>query len=313
MTTTMIKPAAEPRAPRRRLERLMPYLLLAPALITLIVLLGYPAVSVLTTSFRELGRGELVRGEVVWTGFDNYVEVLGDSEFWMITLRTVLFTATCVALTIGIALLLALLMRRLPGGVRLLLQVSLLLAWAMPQLSATTVFQWIFDQNYGILNKTLVAIGFEGFERYSWFTTGLSTMAIIATLIVWQAVPFVAMTLYAALVGIPQDQYESAGLDGASAWQTFRNVTLPPLAPMLALVTFMSILWDFKVFAQVWAFRQGGPNGGSTTLPVLQYVEGIARGNFGVAAAISVLMVIVLMAISAQYLRLLLRSQGSER
>ncbi|MER5393612.1 sugar ABC transporter permease [Saccharopolyspora sp. NPDC002686] len=318
MTATQTRPAsgtAEPPAvpgARRRTSVSMPYLLLAPAVLALVVLLGWPAVNVIITSFRKLDLGELTSGRVVWAGFDNYAEVLGGSDFWVIALRTVVFTACMVAATVVIALLLALLMQNIPAVPRVLLQISLLLAWAMPQLAATTVFQWIFDQQFGILNKTLVLLGFDSFERAAWFSSGTSTLTVVGILIVWQAVPFVAMTLYAALIGVPKDLYESAGIDGANAHQTFAAITWPHLKPVLMIVTFLSILWDFKVFSQVWAIREGGPNGESTTLPVLQYLEGIAGKHFGVAAAVSVLMVLVLVVVCAQYLRLLLRSQEGE-
>lgn len=314
LTDERVVPSAPPAAPGARRSRwveALPYLLLAPAVLALVGLLGWPAVNVVITSFRELTLGELVRGEVVWAGFDNYATVLGDPGFWTIALRTVVFTACVVAGSIAIALLLALLMRHVPPVPRVLLQISLLLAWAMPQLAATTVFQWIFDQQFGILNKTLVLLGLD-FEGHSWFATGTSTLTVVGILIVWQAVPFVAMTLYAALLSVPGDLYESAGIDGADGWQTFRSITWPHLKPVLMIVTFLSILWDFKVFSQVWAFREGGPSGGSTTLSVLQYLEGIASSRFGVAAAVSVLMVIVLVLVCAQYVRLLLRSQEGE-
>ncbi|MBP2475091.1 N,N'-diacetylchitobiose transport system permease protein [Crossiella equi] len=288
---------------------MLPYLLIAPAMIALAVLLGWPALQVILISLRKLDLGELVRGEVTWIGFDNYAEVLGDPEFWVITLRTVLFTAACVAGTVAVGLFIALLMRKIGGGTRLVLQISLVLAWAMPILAATTVFQWIFDQQFGILNKTLVLFGFDSFQGYSWFSTGFSTLTVIAILIVWQAVPFIAFTLYAGLLSIPGDLYEAAGIDGASPWQTFRSVTWPALAPMVGLATFQSVLWDFKVFTQVWAIRQGGPDGESTTLPVLQYLQGIAGSHFGMAAAVAVIMMLVLVLLLGQYLRLLLRRQ----
>ncbi|WP_030432806.1 carbohydrate ABC transporter permease [Allokutzneria albata] len=303
-----------PSAVRRRPfgERALPYLLLAPAVLALLVMLGWPALQVVLISFRKLDLGELVRGEVVWTGFDNYAEVLGDPDFWSITLRTVLFTAGCVAGTVLAGLGIAVLMRHIGPKVRIVLQITLVLAWAVPILAATTVFQWIFDQQYGILNKTLVLLGFESFSGHSWFATGASTMVVIGLLIVWQAVPFIAFTLYAGLLSVPRDLYEAAGMDGASGVQTFRAVTWPSIAPLVTMSTFLSVLWDFKVFAQVWAIREGGPDGGSTTLPVLQYLKGIASSHFGVAAAVAVVMTLVLVVFTAQYLRMLLRSGREE-
>ncbi|GHH60478.1 carbohydrate ABC transporter permease [Lentzea cavernae] len=300
------------RKRRRRgsaFDRALPYLLLAPALIAILWLIGWPVVSVFVTSFRQLNLGELVRGEVVWTGLDNYTTVLQDERFWEVSLRTVVFTVSVVGASVGIGLGIALLMRVLSPVVRIALQIAMLCAWAMPILASTTVYQWMFDQNYGILNKTLVQLGFDSFTGYSWFSSGSSTLSVVGLLIIWQAIPFLAFSLYAGLVGIPRDLYEAAGIDGASPWQTFRAVTWPEIKSLLMMVTFLSTLWDFKVFAQIWVFREGGPSGESTTLPVLQYLEGIAKSHFGVAAAISVLMMVILGLITFQYLRKLLQTE----
>jgi N,N'-diacetylchitobiose transport system permease protein len=298
-------------ARRRRgsaFDRLLPYLLLAPAVIGILWLIGFPVVSVVVTSFRKLDLGELVRGQIVWVGIDNYTKVLSDPRFWEITVRTVVFTAVVVATSVVVGLVIALLMRQLSTPIRILLQVCMLLAWAMPIIASTTVYQWIFDQQYGILNKILVKLGFD-YAGHSWFSTGTATLSVIGLLIVWQAIPFLAFSLYAGVIGVPSDLYEAAGIDGATAWQTFRAVTWPELKPLLMMVTFLSLLWDFKVFTQIWVFKEGGPSGGSTTLPVLQYLEGISQSHFGVAAAVSVLMVAILTLLTVSYLRKLLQTQ----
>lgn len=309
-------PPAPPRPRRRRVvnlgEKTIPYLLLAPAVIVMLVLLGWPAVQVVGISFRQLDLGELVRGEIVWVGLDNYTSVLADPEFWTITLRTVVFTAAVVAGTVVLGMLIALLMRHLSGAVRVILQVTLVLAWATPILATTTVFQWIFDQQYGILNKTLVKLGFDSFQGFSWFSSGTSTLTVIGLLIVWQAVPFVCFTIYAGLLQAPKELYEAAAMDGASAWQSFSTVSWPSIRPLVTLATFLSVIWDFKVFAQVWAIRQGGPDGESTTLPLLLYLRGIAGRHFGVASAVAVLMILVLVVLTARYLQLLLRTREGD-
>ena len=310
-------PPAPARTPRHRRtiklgEKTIPYLLLTPAVIVMVVLLGWPAVQVIGISFRKLDLGELVRGELVWVGFDNYTAVLSDPEFWTITLRTVLFTASIVAATVLAGMLIALLMRHLSGPVRVALQVTLVLAWATPIVAATTMFQWIFDQQYGILNKTLVKLGFDSFQGFSWFSSGTSTLTVIGILIVWQAVPFVCFTIYAGLLQAPKELYEAAAMDGTSAWQSFTTVSWPSIRPLVTLATFLSVIWDFKVFAQVWAIRQGGPDGESTTLPLLMYLRGIAGRHFGVASAVAVLMILVLVVITARYLQLLLRTREGD-
>jgi N,N'-diacetylchitobiose transport system permease protein len=308
-------PPAPSRAGRRRAgfgERATPYLLLAPAVLTMLVLLGWPAIQVIGISFRKLDLGELVRGEVVWVGVENYADVLADPQVWTITLRTVVFTLACVVGTVLVGLLIAVLLRHLSSKVRITVQVCLVLAWATPILATTTVFQWIFDQQYGILNKTLVKLGFDSFAGFSWFSSGASTLTVIGLLIVWQAVPFVCFMLYAGLLTAPRELYEAASIDGASAWQTFVTVSWPAIRSLVTLATFLSVIWDFKVFAQVWAIRQGGPDGESTTLPLLLYLRGIAGRHFGVASAIAVLMILVLLALTARYLQLLLRSREAD-
>jgi N,N'-diacetylchitobiose transport system permease protein len=288
---------------------MLPYLLMSPALLAIAALLGFPAVLVVVTSFQKLDLGELVTGRTIWVGLDNFKTVLSDPAFWADAVRTVVFTAGCVVSTMVLGLLIALLLTKLGKAVRIFLQVALVLAWAMPILAATTVFQWMFDSHYGILNKTLIELGFTSFKEHDWFLTGGSTMVIIGILIVWQAIPFVSFTVYAGLVSIPGETYEASALDGANTWQTFRSVSWPGIRAIVALTMFLQILWDFKVFSQVWAIKQGGPNGGSTTLPVLQYLDGIANNHFGTAAAVSVLMIIIIVVITATYVRMLLRSQ----
>ncbi|HET6288161.1 MAG TPA: sugar ABC transporter permease, partial [Amycolatopsis sp.] len=237
---------------------------------------------------------------------------LSDPQFWEITVRTLVFTAAVVLTTLLLALFMALLMRHLNPVVRVILQVALILAWATPVLATTTVFQWIFDQQYGILNKTLAKFGFDGFIGHSWFSTGPSTLTVIGLLVVWQAVPFVAFTLYAGLLGVPKEQYEAAGIDGANAWQAFWAVSWPAIRPILTMVTFLSVLWDFKLFAQVWAIRQGGPDGASTTLPVYMYLKGLAGNHFGLAATAALLMMLVLILLTARYVQLLVRTKEAD-
>lgn len=293
-------------------ERLMPYLLLLPALAAVLVLLGWPTVQMLGISLRRLDLRELVTGKMVWIGFKNYTDVLSDPEFWAVALRTVLFTGALVAATLLVALLIAVLMRHLHPVLRIFVQISLVLAWAVPVIATTTVFQWIFDQQYGILNKTLDRLGFHSFIGYSWFSTGASTLVVIGLLVLWQAVPFVAFTLYAGLIGVPREQYEAAGIDGAGPWQTFRAVSWPAIRPILTMVTFLSMLWDFNMFAQVWAIRQGGPGGASTTLAILQYLKGIAGSHFGSAAAIATIMLVLLLLVTGRYVQLLVRTKDGE-
>ena len=300
-----------PGGPRRAVgaTRRLPYLLVVPSLAAFVALLGYPLYQVVRISLLKLDLGELIRRETVFVGLANYRSILTDRFFWTVALRTVLFTVVCVTLTMVIATLVALLLERLGPGLRLAVEISLVLTWAMPALTATVVWQWLFDTQFGVVNWLLTTLGVGAFEGHSWFATGLSTFAVITIIVVWQAIPFVAITLYAGLTAIPRELREAMLVDGASPWRSFWSLIVPVLKPLFMVTCFLSIIWDFKVFTQVWLVRQGGPNRQTVTLSVYAYQEGIATSHFGRAAAISVTMVVLLLAALVFYIRLMLRTQ----
>jgi N,N'-diacetylchitobiose transport system permease protein len=304
-------PPGGPGGPRQaaRAARRLPYLLILPSLAAFIALLGYPLYQVARISFLKLDLGELIRRETVFVGLANYRSILSDSFFWSVVLRTVLFTAVSVTLTMVLATLIALLLERLGRGLRLAVEVALVLTWAMPALTATVVWQWLFDTQFGVVNWLLTALGVGDFAGHSWFATGLSTFAVITIIVIWQAIPFVAITLYAGLTAIPTELREAMRVDGASPWRSFWSLIVPVLKPLFMITGFLSIIWDFKVFTQVWLVRQGGPNRQTVTLSVYAYQEGIAGSHFGLAAAVSVTMVVMLLAALVYYIRLMLRTQ----
>jgi N,N'-diacetylchitobiose transport system permease protein len=294
--------------PGRR-ARVLPYLLILPSVVAFAALLGYPLYQVVRISLLRLDLAELIQRTTVFVGLANYRAIFTDPFFWSVTVRTVVFTAACVALTMVLATLLALLLERLGRAMRLALSIALVLAWATPPLTATVVWQWLFDTQFGVVNWVLTAAGVGDFSNHAWFDTGLSTFAIITLIIVWQAIPFVALTLYAGLTAIPRELYEAIRVDGAGAWQTFRSLILPVLRPLFLITTFLSIIWDFKVFTQVFLVRHGGPDRQTITLSLYAYQEGIASSHFGKAAAVSMVMVVMLVLALTFYIRYMLRSQ----
>ncbi|MFI5954706.1 carbohydrate ABC transporter permease [Cryptosporangium sp. NPDC051539] len=298
-------PPARVPAARGRREPL-PYVLLIPSLAALAALFAYPVFLLFRMSFQQLGFGELVRRATVYIGFDNYRELLTDPDFWHVVGRTVAFTAVCVGLTMVLGTGIGLLLVKLGTKMKIAVSISLVLAWAIPIVTATTLWQWMFDSTYGVVNFLL------GTPGHDWFATGLSTFAVIVIIIVWQAVPFVAFTVQAGVLTIPEEYYEAARMDGASGFRAFRAVTVPILRPILTVLAFLSTIWDFKVFTQVFAVRQGGPDGATVTLPVYLYNQGIASSQYGLAAAGAVLMVVLLAIAMVLYLRHMLRTELDE-
>ncbi|MEW2512451.1 sugar ABC transporter permease [Streptomyces sp. NPDC046870] len=298
-------------APSRR-GAAAPYLLLLPALLATAVLLGWPLVKNGLLSFQNLNPRQLIQHLTEWNGVDNYQEVLSGGDFWRVVERSVVFTAVNVALIMVIGTLVGLLLARLGARMRLLLMIGLVLAWAMPVIAATTVYQWLFAQRFGVVNWVLDKLGWHSMADHNWLQTQFSTFAVITLLLVWQSIPFVAINLYAATTTIPRELYEAASLDGAGAWKSFTSVTLPFLRPFLYATTFLEVIWIFKAFPQIFAMNEGGPDHLTETLPIYAYVEGVGNQHFGVGAAISFLTILVLLVITSYYLRMVLKQEEDE-
>ena len=304
------KEVLQPSRGRRSLPSgLLPYLLVAPALLSMAVLLLYPLIRNVILSFQQLNRKEFITRETVWTGFDNYTELLGDPDFWTVVVRSIVFTAVNVFIIMAIGTGIGLLLNRLGKKMRLVLSLALMFAWAMPIVASVTVFRWLFDEQFGVVNWLMRTLGFAGYEQHNWFETGFSTLVIILILLVWGSIPFVALNMYAALTTIGTELYEAAKMDGASGWRTFWAVVFPNLKSFFMITTFLEIIWIFKAFAQVYAMNLGGPDRGSETLPVFAYIEGVGQFHYGVAAAISILTIVMLIAVMSFYFRLILKQE----
>ncbi|WP_028046750.1 carbohydrate ABC transporter permease [Cellulomonas sp. URHE0023] len=313
ITTDLVVPVETtvPTRPRRsRTRRLMPYLLVAPAMLVLVVLLGLPILQNLVMSLQHFGLRELVRGGAVFVGLENYTTLLSDGTFWEVVLRTLVFTAANVVLVMVLSTAVALLLTHLRRAMRVAVMSSLVVVWAMPIIAATTVWQWLFQSRFGIVNALLVGIGLDQFDNYSWLANGSATFGLIVALIVWQSVPFAALTLYAGLTTVPDEIFEAARMDGAAGIRLFRTITFPVLRPMFGLITSLEVIWVFKAFTQIWAISEGGPNDATTTLPVYAYKVAQALHRYDLSGAISVLTVVMLTVLLLVYFRQTLRQEA---
>lgn len=304
-------PPARTGRGRRPLTALWPYLLISPTVLGAAFLLVYPLVRNTVMSFQHYRLGELINGGATFVGFANYREALGDGEFWTVVRRTVWWTGLDVALIMVLGTLVALMLARLGKRLRLAVMSSLVLTWATPVIAATTIFQWLFQSRFGVVNWLLVQLGFDSYRGYTWFAHGGSTFAILVTLVVWQSVPFAALTLYGGLTTIPAELYESARIDGANAWQVFRLVTFPVLRPLFALITSLEVIWCFKCFAQIWVISEGGPNGATTTLPVYAFQIAQSLHKYDLGSAVSTLTVLMLLGALVFNLRRMFRQEGA--
>lgn len=299
-------------APRRRRPRgrLLPYLLVAPAAAVLALMLGYPLLRLVVMSLQRFGLAQQFGRPAPFVGPANYRQVLTDEAFWSVLVRTVAFCAVNVLATMTLGMLVALLMNALGTVLRVLVGCGLLLAWAMPPVASTVVWQWLFDTQYGLVNWLVTRSGLADYQGHSWLTEPLSFFAVAAVVVVWMGVPFVAITLYAGLTQVPPEVMEAAELDGANARQRFRHVTLPFIAPIVSILAALSTLWDFRVFTQIYVLqRAGGVARDTNVLGVYAYRISIGGNRFDIGAAVAVVMIALAMALTAVYLRQMSRQE----
>lgn len=289
--------------PRRRVK-FTPYMLLLPATAALLVVIGWPLIQLFVISFQEFGRPQVFGAPAPFIGLDNYTKVLSDPAFWNVMARSILFCIVNVIITMVGGTLIALLMTKLTNFFRLLLSVGLLLAWAMPALTATIVWGWMFDTSYGVVNYTLTnAIGLD-FQGHSWLINPVSFFFVATIIVVWGAIPFVAFTVYAGLTQIPDEVMEAAQLDGAQSAQRFRLIVFPYLKSIFLVVTILQVIWDLRVFTQIYALQGiGGIREQTSTLGVYIYQTALGAGQYGIGGAIAVITVFFMMAISLYYVR----------
>ncbi len=302
---------ATPKWPRRRraltwrraLGASVPYWLILPVVVTIGAVLGYPIYRLVQLSFQHYGLFELIQHKGTGAGLSNYGSILHDSIFWHTLLRTVVFTFANVTLTIVLGLLVALLLARVGPVVRILLTSGLVLVWATPVVVAVQVWYWMTNYENGIVNYVLSSLHLSD-AQHDWYATTFSQLALVTALIVWGALPFVAITLYAALTQVPGDLVEAASIDGAGAWRVFRDVTLPIIKPILLILTSLSIIWDFGVFTQPFLLiGQSKLHPGNYLMGVYLFEEGYLKTDFGRGAAISIVMLFIVATLSVVYVR----------
>ncbi|GAA1786397.1 carbohydrate ABC transporter permease [Agromyces lapidis] len=293
-------PKGAPTAPRRKKPvQWAPWALLAPSIALLVVMVVYPTIVMLVTSFTNLEiKNKMLGTSPDFVGFDNYIEIFTDSQFPQVLARSLGLMVVLTVLIVVFGMLIALTMTKLSKAWRLAVSVSLLFAWAMPPLAATVVWGWMFDTDYGVINWALNTItGTQDWRGHGWLENPWSFMMVLVIIVTWQSIPFAAITFYAGLGQVPEEVIEASSLDGASAWQRFRLIVLPYMRNVITAVLVLETIWNLRIFTQVYALQQqGGLASETNVLPTYLFRQGL--GEFGTTAAIGVFMVILLMAIS---------------
>jgi len=189
-----------------------------------------------------------------------------------------------------------------------MLTTALVLAWSMPVVVAVQLWYWLTNYQNGVVNYLLTKLHFGNFIQHDWYATPFSAYAVVTSLIVWGAVPFVTIAIYAGLAQVPGELLEAAAVDGAGALRRFRDVTFPVIRPIILILTSLSIIWDFSVFTQPFLLLQSRPNQDYFLMSIYLYEKSIGLHEYGLGSAIALLMLLILLVLSFFYVRQMVRT-----
>ncbi|HLG17329.1 MAG TPA: sugar ABC transporter permease [Blastocatellia bacterium] len=288
------------RAAIRR-ERGLPYLLVAPAVAVLLALSIYPLVYLVKVAF-QTGSGDAVR----WT-FANFERLASDGFFLTALWHTLVYAATALTFEFLLGLGLALLLDRSIRG-RAVFRAILLIPMMLPSVVVGVVWRLMLNPTSGAINGTLQGAGMNT-DRLTWTASTALALPSVIAVDVWQWTPFMFLVLLAGLQAIPQEPYEAALIDGSSAWQTFRHVTLPLLRPAILIALLLRTMDLFRVFDQIFILTQGGPGNATETVSLYVYRTAFRFSDFGYAAAMSFVLLAMTNVVSLIYIRLLQRQE----
>ena len=281
------------------LRRLAPLLWLSPALALIGVVVLWPVVVMLQSSFQQIGGEGFVVG---YNGTTNYRNLFHEPDFVSVLLRTVVWVVVVVAVTVFLSLGLAqLLHQKFPG--RRLTRWALIIPWAASVMMTALIFKWALDPNVGVINVILHHIGVVkqyGSNQADWLGNPTSALAWMMAVAIFVSLPFTTYAILSGLQGIPGEVYEAAQIDGATSWRSYLGVTLPLLRPAILVATLINVINVFNSFPIIWEMTRGGPGYETSTSTI--YMIDLKQGDVGQASAMSVFNFLLVIVIVVVYL-----------
>jgi alpha-1,4-digalacturonate transport system permease protein len=285
---------AKPRWwPRKRYNRYTaaPLLLISVNLALFLLFFVWPVVIGLNYSFTSYTGV----GTAPYVGLDNYQKLFGDSAFYAALWRTVIYTGAVVPLTFITSLGVAYLLVSPYAKGKTVARVVFFLPWLISPIIAGVIWRWLFGENVGLVNFVITELGGKAVPWQSNANLSLMVVVLAAT---WANTAFNMLLFVAALKNVPVSYYEAADLDGASAWQKFRRITLPAIAPTSFIVVLLSTLHTMKEYGLIKALNDGGPGSENNLIVQYIYLTGFRRGHIGYASAASFILLLILMIIA---------------
>lgn len=263
------------------------YSILGVAVLLTGLLILYPAYHALELSFQKL---DSFVSEPEWVGFANYGTVLRLPDFWAAFGRGTVFALSTITLQVVFGIAFAMLLNaQIP--LKPMVRGIMVLPYLLPTIIVALTFQWMLDPTNGVMSD---AVGLFGMDYIPWGENGAVAMALVIFLSVWIWTPFVTLAFLAGLQSVPDELYEAARVDGATAWQRFWHITLPQLRPVLTVVVLLRAIWMFNKFDIIWLTTRGGPLEATEHLPVLAYRKAFEMYQLGEGAAVSAISFLIL-------------------
>ncbi len=293
------------RRGRSQREGRFALLLLLPAVVVVFGVVLWPVARTLVVSLYDVDSA--MPGSYPFVGLDNYVRVFRDSGFYRVLGHTMYFTllSTFLELSLGIAVALLL---NAPLRMRWFWRSIVVLPWALPTIVNGALWRWIYNGQYGALNGLLDTLGISDTPT-QWLGEPFLALNMVIIADVWKNTSIVVFFILAGLQTIPSDLYEAARVDGAGAWRAFWRITMPMLAPAIAVVLILRTIEAFKVFDIIYVMTGGGPASGTQTIAFYTYLQAFSNQLFGYGAALAYLIVLAVFALAMAYLRILRQNQ----
>ena len=273
---------------------------LIPGVVITGLIIIYPIATNITLSFTD---AHLLRGISKFVGFNNYLTILKDPNFMHSLKVTLVWTAGSLFLQLIFGLIAALLLNNSNLKANGIFRTLIFVPYTLPIIVVTILWGWLLNRFYGIVNYLLLAVGIID-RGVSWFSSGGAT-AIFSLVVIntWFGYPLMTLAILAGLQTIPKEFYEVAKIEGASSWQTFKNVILPSIKRILGMMLILRTMWIFNTFDMVYLITGGGPSRSTEILTIYGYNIGWKKYQIGSAAALSVILLIILFVLISFYIK----------
>ena len=282
-------------------------LFILPAFIYMAYFVGYPIISNIVLSLKDVSVRNLANGQQNFIGFANYAEILSDEVFRKALVNTLVFTVSCLVFQFIIGFLLALLFNKrfkIAKPVRGLLMIP----WMMPMTVTALMFKFMFSTDVGIINYMLRSIGIIH-ENIEWLTTPGTAMAAVVMANIWIGIPFNTILLSTGLTTIPQELYESASVDGANKFQKLVNITIPLLKPTIESILVLGFIYTFKVYDLVYVMTEGGPVNSTHLLSTYSYKLSFDMFQYSKGSAVANVLFVILLLVGMLYIRITMKGE----